>query len=339
MKRKCGALILAAGKGTRMKSDRAKVIFKLAEKEMVRRVTERALQLDCDPIGIVVGYQKDEVIAAIPHNDKVSFIEQIEQQGTGHAVMVTAELFQDFEGDMFILCGDIPLLSKETLMNLLKTHQDNNAACTVLTIKLPDPAAYGRIVRNSEDQIIKIVEYKDATETERKINEINTGIYCFDCRLLFQALKEINNDNKQSEYYLTDTLEVLNRRQKKVIGLVTDKQSEITGINSQKELAELETEFYRRIKNHWLNNGVSIENPESVIIGEDVIIEPDVEIDIGTVIKGKSIIKKRTKIGAYCYLENVLLGSDIVLEGYNILKNTQISENELLSFQEIRIND
>lgn len=339
MTRKSGALILAAGKGTRMKSERAKVIFKLAEKEMVRRVAETALQIDCDPVGIVVGYQKNEVINSIPHNEIIRFIEQKEQYGTGHAVMVAAEYFQDFSGDLFILCGDIPLLSKETLLHLRETHQVNKAACTVLTIDLADPAAYGRIVRNSAGEITKIVEFKDASAEEKMIKEINTGIYCFDARLLFTALKKINKNNKQQEYYLTDTLEVLHNQQKKVIGLKTDRMAEVTGINSQKELAALEIDYYNKIKDFWLKNGVMIENPDSVLIGEDALIEPDVEIAAGTVIKGRSKISKGTKIGPYCYLEDSYLGLEVILDGYNIIKGVHIPNHAHLSYQEKRTND
>ena len=337
--RKCAAVILAAGKGTRMKSEQAKVIFKIAEKELVRRVTETALQIDCDPIGIVIGYQKEKVINAIPAHDKIVFIEQKEQHGTGHAVMVTAECFENFDGDLFILCGDIPLLSKNTLFDLQRIHQENRAACTVLTIRLSDPAAYGRVVRNKEGDVCNIVEFKDATEEERKINEINTGIYCYDSKLLFEALKLLNNENKQHEYYLTDTLAILKKMGKKVIGLLTENEAEVTGINSQKELAELETDYYRKIKDLWLKNGVSIEQPESVIIGEDVSLERDVEIETGTILKGKTQIGSGSKIGAYSYLMDAQLGKNVILEGYNIVKNAQINDNSHLTFQEKKIND
>jgi len=322
-----------------MKSERPKVIFKLAEKEMVRRVTETALKINCDPIGIVVGYQKERVMDAIPDNDNISFIEQQEQKGTGHAVMVCSDLFAEFAGDLLILCGDIPLLSRETLDNLINTHRKNEAACTVLTIKLTEPASYGRIIRDKNDRIERIVEFKDATSKEKEVNEINTGIYCFDSKLLFTALKKIDNDNKQQEYYLTDTLAILNSMGKKVIGLVTDNKAEVTGINSQRELAELEISYYAKIKDHWLANGVNIENPSSVIIGEDVLIDPDVDIGNGVIIKGKSKIAKGAVIGAYCYLDNAVIGRNAMLEGYNIVVNNKVSDNCRLKFQEKRNNE
>ncbi len=336
---KTGAIILAAGKGTRMKAEKAKVVFKLAEKEMIRRVSETALRIDCDPVGVVVGYKKETVMAAIPADERISFIEQKEQNGTGHAVMVCAELFKDFEGDLLILCGDIPLLSEETLQRLLSTHRENEAACTVLTIKLEDPASYGRIIRDGNDQVVKIVEYKDATLQEKEIDEINTGIYCFDSKLLFSSLHKIDNNNNQQEYYLTDTLGILNGMGKKVIGLVTRQAAEVTGINSQIELSQLEDELYARIKDYWLTNGVTIENPASVIIGEDVELQPEVEIGAGVIIKGKTRISRGAVIGAYSYLEDARIGEGAVLKGFNIVKGAEIETGSLLSYQEMWLND
>lgn len=335
----CSAIVLAAGKGTRMKSEKAKVVFQLAGKEMVRRVVDTSLDVGCDPVAVVVGYQKESVIESLPDDSRIGLVEQKEQQGTGHAIMVCAGFFKDYEGDILILCGDIPLLSKETLQELLSVHRKDGAACTVLTIKLADPASYGRIVRDEKGSIRKIVEFKDATAEERRLNEINTGIYCFEGRLLFEALNHIDNNNKQSEYYLTDTLEVLNSMGKKVIGLITDRPAEVTGINSQKELAWLEEEFYAKIRDKWLSNGVSIENPSTVIIGEDVEIEPDVEIAGGSIIKGKTKILRRAKIGPFCYLNNAVISKDVVLSGYNIVVDTEIPEAAQLAFQEKKTDE
>lgn len=336
--RNCGAIILAAGKGTRMKSERAKVVFKMAEKPLVKRVVDTALEMNCDRIGVIVGYKKEQVIEAIPTNNKIAFIEQFEQNGTGHAVMTAKEYFRDYDGDLFILCGDVPLLSKNTLNELLKTHRENDAACTVLTGLLEDAGTYGRIVRSDEGNVLRIVEFKDATAQEREIKEFNTGIYCFDSKLLFEALDKVGNNNKQGEYYLTDTLEILNKMNKKVVGLVTEHLDEVSGINSQKELALLEMNHYRRIREHWLSNGVIIENPESVIIGEDVVIERDVEIGANVIIKGNSKIGCGSVIGAYSLIENATLRSNVVLSGYNVIVNSTIESNTHLDFQEKIVN-
>ncbi|HCX73332.1 MAG TPA: hypothetical protein DHM37_06410 [Candidatus Cloacimonas sp.] len=244
--RKLATIVLAAGKGTRMKSDKPKVIFELAGKPMINRVVETAQQLKSDIITIVVGYKKEQVIQTVPIAKNIEFVEQKEQTGTGHAVLVTQNTFKDFQGDVFILCGDVPLLRLKTLQKMLEKHRQNKAACTVLTAKMTDPKQYGRIVRNQGGNVQKIVEFKDASPAEKQINEINTGIYCFDATNLFAALDEIGNNNKQNEYYLTDTLEILNKKGKKVISCILEDVVEASGVNSKEQLADLEKSFYER---------------------------------------------------------------------------------------------
>jgi UDP-N-acetylglucosamine diphosphorylase/glucosamine-1-phosphate N-acetyltransferase len=244
--RKVATIILAAGQGTRMNSEKPKVIFKLAGKPMINRVIETAKKVDSDLIVVVVGYKKDMVINTVPANDKIKFVEQIEQNGTGHAVMVTEKEFQDFSGDIFVLCGDVPLLRHQTLERMLLHHKENKASCTVLTVIMKDALRYGRIVRNKDNSVQRIVEFKDATDKEKQIMEINTGIYCFDAQSLFLALEKVSNNNKQKEYYLTDTLEILNAEKKLVTSVILQDMIEASGVNSQKQLSNLENEFYRR---------------------------------------------------------------------------------------------
>jgi UDP-N-acetylglucosamine diphosphorylase/glucosamine-1-phosphate N-acetyltransferase len=248
--RKTAAIILAAGKGTRMKSDKPKVIFELAGVPMINRVINTAKKIESDIIATVVGYKKDQVIAITEKNPKIKFVEQVEQNGTGHAVMVTEDVFKDFQGDIVILCGDVPLLRHQTLEKMLSHHRKTKAGCTVLTAIMDDALRYGRIVRNSSGNVEKIVEFKDATEQQKEIKEINTGIYCFDCNLLFDSLKEITNENNQNEYYLTDTLEILNKNNKLVTSVLLDDMIEASGINSQEQLAELE-EAYLKDQAHY----------------------------------------------------------------------------------------
>jgi len=245
---KTAAIILAAGKGTRMKSDKPKVIFELAGKPMINRVVDTANKIDSDLIVVVVGYKKELVMNVVPENENIRFVEQIEQNGTGHAVMVTKDIFHDYKGDVFILCGDVPLLRHKTLEKIQDHHRLHNASCTVLTAVMDDALKYGRIVRNSEGEVQRIVEFKDAAEEEKKIKEINTGIYCFDAEDLFSALKNINNNNKQNEYYLTDTLEILNKNNKLVTSVLLDDMVEASGVNSREQLNILEAEFINRRK-------------------------------------------------------------------------------------------
>lgn len=321
---KVGAIVLAAGKGTRMKSNKPKVTFNLAGKSLVERVVETASKLDSTLTCVIVGYKKDDVIKLVEKYDNIAFAEQKEQLGTGHAVKIAKDVFQDFEGDIFILCGDVPLTTPETLHGLLAAHRKYDAACTVLTHVIDDPARYGRIIRDESGNIDSIIEYKDASDEQRKIREINTGIYCFKNDKLFSVLEEITNDNAQNEYYLPDTLKILNERNEIVAGYVLDNFVEAAGINSQEQLAQLETEYYNKIKNHWLNNGVTIENPDSVIIGEDVQIGRDVEIGANCVIKGKSLIKENSFIGLNSLLMNCEIGENCELKGYNIIINNKV---------------
>jgi len=250
--KKTAAIILAAGKGTRMKSEKPKVIFELAGKSMINRVIETANKIDSDLVAIVVGFKKEQVINVAPEDDSIKFVEQTQQNGTGHAVMVTEEIFKDFEGDIFILCGDVPLLRHQTLEKIRDHHRECNASCTVLTAVMNDALKYGRIVRNNDGSVQRIVEFKDATDIEKEIKEINTGIYCFDAKDLFTALTGINSNNNQNEYYLTDTLEILNKQNKLVTSILLDDMVEASGVNSVEQLADLEAEYLNR-QDHFEN--------------------------------------------------------------------------------------
>ena len=250
--KRVAAIILAAGKGTRMKSEMPKVVFPIAGIPMINRVVSTSKRLNCDKIAVVVGYKKDVVIEIVEENDFICFVEQVEQNGTGHAVIVTEDEFKDFDGTVFILCGDVPLLRYSTLKKMLVEHQENGASCTVLTAIMDDPLAYGRIIRNSEGNVEKIVEFKDANDAEKAVKEINTGIYCFDSQSLFGALNEVGNNNNQGEYYLTDTLEILNKKGKIVRSMVLDDMIEASGVNSREQLAELEKRYMSN-KDHFDN--------------------------------------------------------------------------------------
>lgn len=328
------AIILAAGKGTRMKSKQAKVTFKLAEKPMIQRVVNTAMQMNCERIGVVVGYQKESVIAVLEDDDKIVFIEQKEQLGTGHAVLITEEYFQDWDADILILCGDVPLLSKDTISSMYQQHIAESAACTVLTATLPDAGKYGRILRDDKGNVYGIVEYKDASAAQLAIGEFNTGIYLFRSLDLFAALKQTSNQNQQNEYYLTDALSILYKQGKVVSSVELKNLMEVTGVNSQEQLAMLEQEFLDSIKLHWLNNGVVMHNPASIYIGDEVIVEPDVEIGMNSIIKGKSLLESGCSIGPNCYVEHSKIGNDTILQGYNIIVNAYVHEHQIISFRD-----
>lgn len=242
-------VILAAGKGTRMKSDLPKVVFKLSGKAMINRVIETANQINSEKIIVVVGYKREQVKAEIGNQANIEYAVQEPQMGTGHAVMVCREALKDFEGIVFILYGDVPMLKVHTLQQMQEVHLKEQAACTVLTAVISDAAQYGRIVRNEAGEFLRIVEFKDASPKEHKIKEINTGIYCFNSGSLRESLEELTNDNKQKEYYLTDTLEILRKKGNHIASVILDDFTEATGVNSLEQLEELEKHFINEVEN------------------------------------------------------------------------------------------
>jgi UDP-N-acetylglucosamine diphosphorylase/glucosamine-1-phosphate N-acetyltransferase len=270
-------------------------------------------------IGIVVGYKRELVVENIQKDSKIHFVDQINQNGTGDAVKCAKELFAGFDGTVFILCGDVPLLKAETLVSMLDKHHKSGAKCTVLTMFLEDPDKYGRMVRDDKGNVREIIEFKDASDEVRKINEINTGIYCFDSKELFKALEKVDNNNAQKEYYLTDVLKIMYNGGQVIESEVLKDISEAAGVNSQIHLAELEKEYYNKIRMFWMNNGVSIENPETVLIGEDAVIENDVYISAGVMLKGKTFIGKNAYIGPNCVIVDSVIGSGSRLEGMNVV--------------------
>jgi UDP-N-acetylglucosamine pyrophosphorylase len=238
-------LIMAAGKGTRMKSDLAKILHKINNRPMVHYVIDLAKEIESDKIVLIIGHQKDLVMEACRNMD-VEFAFQEQQLGTGHAVTMTEEIFKTYDGDLLILSGDVPLLKVETLNKLVKTHKKSNAIATLLTGELDDPTGYGRVIRSEEGTIARIVEQKDANSEELKIKEINIGIYIFKSKPLFETLKLVNNDNTQGEYYLPDVVKIYVDRGEKVVAQLADNFDETRGINNVEQLKEAETILLNR---------------------------------------------------------------------------------------------
>jgi UDP-N-acetylglucosamine diphosphorylase/glucosamine-1-phosphate N-acetyltransferase len=239
--KRLAVIILAAGKGTRMKSPLAKVLQPLSGKPLLHYVLETVEKLHADRVGVVVGFQADIVKAAFP-DPKREFIEQKEQLGTGHAAQQTESCFKGFAGDILVLCGDMPLIRAATLKNLINKHRDSKAVCTILTLKdnkgkIKD---FGRILRDENQRVTRIVENKDATEQEKKIEEYNSGVYCFDNILLYKALNALEPDNEQNEYYLTDAVEYFVENECSVESVQTEDADEIIGINSPEDLKKAE---------------------------------------------------------------------------------------------------
>jgi len=236
-------IILAAGKGTRMKSDLAKVLHTINDRPMVDYVIDTGNKLNPETIYLVVGHQADKVKEATSQYSNITYVEQTEQLGTGHAVMVVAPSLKTRKGTTIILCGDVPLLKSNTIETLLEAHKKQKATATILTIKLDDPKHYGRIIRTENGDVEKIVEFRDATEDEKACNEINSGIYAVETEDLFNSLNAITTDNDQKEYYLTDIIEILKSNGKKVSAHITEHELEVHGINDQADLKRAEDEI------------------------------------------------------------------------------------------------
>lgn len=237
---KTTVIILAAGKGVRMQSDLPKVFHSLSGKPMLQYVIETVQSLGISDIYIVVGHKKEMIINYFK-DWPVTFISQDKQLGTGHAVLMAEPYLKNFSGNVLVLAGDVPLLSSKTLKNLVDFHNEHNASATDLTANLPDAGNYGRIIRDSNGEISRIVEKKDANEEELKIKEINTGTFCFNASDLFWALSKVKAENVQKEYYLTDTIGILREGGKRVFAYLSPNYKETLGVNTRDELALLES--------------------------------------------------------------------------------------------------
>jgi UDP-N-acetylglucosamine pyrophosphorylase len=249
MNRTLAVVVMAAGKGTRMNNPlAAKVMYTVDDRPMVELVVELAGRLGAERVVVVVGWQKESVITHLARTfPQALCVEQTPQLGTGHAVMQAEPPLQDFNGDVLVLSGDVPLLRLETLRLLLDMHRSAGVSATVLTAQVPDPTGYGRIIRDGEGRVTRIVEQKDASEAERAVNEINSGIYVFDARRLFEGLRSITPDNAQKEYYLTDVFAYFWRNNLPVAAVVAEEAAEIGGINTLEQLEDARR-HYRRLQ-------------------------------------------------------------------------------------------
>ncbi|MBP2636778.1 MAG: glmU [Firmicutes bacterium] len=300
------AIILAAGKGTRMKSALPKVLHQIGGKPMVQQVLDAASFSGADKKVVVVGFGAQSVADTLA--GQAEFVVQTEQLGTGHAVMQAKRELSEFTGTVMVLCGDTPLLTGKSLAKLYAEHTEAKAAATVLTAVMPDPTGYGRVIRNAAGQVEKIVEHKDASMSELAVSEINTGIYCFEAKELLAALEGLTCNNAQGEYYLTDVMAILNQQGHKVWAVKADDYRETLGINSRQQLAEAEGIIRRRKLDELMDNGVTIMDPNSTFIDSQVEIGADTTIYPFTWIEGQSIIGANCEIGPNSRLSNTTVG-------------------------------
>ncbi|GGD99494.1 bifunctional protein GlmU [Paenibacillus nasutitermitis] len=293
--KKIMAIILAAGQGKRMKSKLYKVLHQVCGKPMVGHVLQTVKESDCQRTVVVVGHGAEAVQGYI--GDGAEFVLQEQQLGTGHAVLQTEQLLGSEEGTTVILYGDTPLVTSDTIKALLELHNRKESAATVLTAVVPNPQGLGRIIRNEAGAVQRIVEQKDCTPEQAAIHEINTGMYCFDNRKLFEALKRVTNDNAQGEYYLTDVMEIIREAGDVVEAYCATDFAEGIGVNDRVGLAEAEQLMRARIVRKHQLAGVSIIDAAATYIEADVIIGPDTVLLPGTLLRGRTVIGEDCVIG------------------------------------------
>lgn len=306
------AVVLAAGKGTRMKSSKPKVSHELLYKPIINHVCDEVSKINVTKSFVVVGYQAAEVKKLL--SEEITTVLQEEQLGTGHAVKMCEEYLENQEGITIVINGDAPLIQASTLEQLVKTHIDAQNKATVITAHCDISKAYGRIVRDENGSFEKIVEMKDASNEEIQITEMNTGVYCFDNKLLFNMLKDLKNNNNQNEYYLTDVIGLLHGNGHKIDSYIIDDFDEVGGVNDRLQLALASKKLQNRINTQLLLDGVTIVDPSNTYIGRDVVIGVDTVIEPGTIIKGNTVIGSNCKIGPHCEFENVIIKDNVEIK-------------------------
>lgn len=324
-------LILAAGLGTRMRSDLAKVLHELDGRPLINHVSRTATALAPESIYVVIGHQGEDVKAAVLKEldgQKVVFVTQEQQLGTGDAVNAARLYLQDDDSTLVVLSGDVPMIRPETLAALVQHHHrylDQGAACTILTVRLNDPTGYGRIVRDDSGSFDRIVEQKDASEDERQIDEINAGIYCFDSKKLFSALSAVKNNNSQGEYYLTDAPELLRKAGEDVAIFQFHDPQEIEGVNNRAQLADLERILRRRtISRLMLDSGVTFIDPKNAYVSAEAVIGRDTIIHPNVLIEGATVIGTGCTIRAGSRLVNAKVGDNVEIRDNCLIADSEV---------------
>ncbi|MGQ0520709.1 MAG: bifunctional UDP-N-acetylglucosamine diphosphorylase/glucosamine-1-phosphate N-acetyltransferase GlmU [Actinomycetota bacterium] len=321
MKRPLSAVVLAAGEGTRMKSARPKPVHLLCGRPMVLHVVDSLGDLDVDRAVVVVGHGAERVTKTMleqaPARLSIDFVEQRVQRGTGDAVSVALTAFPDDDmedGDIVVLPGDTPLLRPSTVFALVRLHRESAAAASLLTTRLPDPTGYGRVVRDKNDRVARIVEQADASVEERLIDEVNTSIYCFKRSVLAPALRRLSPENAQGEYYLTDVVEVLHDAGYPVVSLVVEDPMEAAGVNDRAQLAVAEAELRARTNLLWLQRGVTMLDPARTYIDASVVLGTDVTLFPGTMLQGTTVVADGAQLGPDCRLVDCVVADGAVVE-------------------------
>ena len=321
------AIILAAGKSTRMKSKRSKALHEVCGKPMLHYILEACYDAGVTRAIVVVGHGKDEVIACFEGDKRIHFVEQTEQLGTGHAAKMCVPELQNLKGDVFLLAGDVPLIRGRVLQTLLQAHKDEKAAASMATAVLDDPTGYGRVVRDAAGEFVEIVEQVDCTPEQREIREIFPSYYCLKIdELLFALSKLTNENNKKGEYYLTDVYGILRKAGKKVVAVQAATYEDVLAPNTRQQLTEADAVMQERIQRNLLESGVSIVSPVNTYVEAGVNIGPD------TVIQPYTFIGRDSSVGGDCVIGPFacLPRESIVPEGATVAGNVS-ADNAILS--------
>lgn len=322
------AVVLAAGKGTRMRSSQPKVLHRLCGRPMLYYPLEAARKSGFSQLKVVIGHGAEQVTQMFA-DQQITWVEQTDQLGTGHALMCAANALRGYSGPMLLLCGDVPLLKAETLERLYRYHSEEKAAVTVLTARMPDPHGYGRIVRDG-DRVMQIVEERDADEHQRQLTEINTGTYLFDTGFVLSALQGLNRNNAQGEYYLTDVVAAAVAAGRETRALCVDDPTEVMGINDRRQLAEAEVLMRWRINSDLLYGGVSMIDPTTVYIDEGVRLGNDTLLHPNVHLLGKTTIGRNCLIETGVVVVDSTIADGVHLKAGSVVEGSQVGADSVI---------
>ena len=316
-------VILAAGLGTRMRSDLAKALHALAGRPLIQHVLNAAAGVEPEKIVLVLGHQADKVRSAVGEY-RPEIVLQAEQLGTGHAVQQATEAISTGAGPVLVLCADTPLITSKTLQDVVDLHQKSRATITLVTAKVDNPFGYGRVVRGKSG-VMRVVEEKDATAAQKKIQEVNAGIYCFDRKFLLSSLMVLGKNNAQGEYYLPDTIELAKKKKHRVSAFLCRDSHEVMGVNSRFDLSQAEAILRRRINRQWMLEGVTMVDPDTVFVGNDVRLGRDVVIYPNVMIEGRTTVGNGCVIYPGTRIVNSVIAEKVTVKDCSVIEDSEIA--------------
>ncbi len=326
------SIVLGAGKGTRMKSNIPKILHSINNKSLIYWVFKLIKNIDPLKNILVIGHQADYIKNFFEKEDeilslnipKLEFAVQEEQLGSGHALKIALNnIDENYNGNILVVCGDTPLLTYETIKNLIDVHLENDSVVSILTTKMDNPYGYGRMKRDENEKIMQIVEEKNASLKEKEIKEINSGVYCFDFQFLKQNIVDIKPNSVSNEYYLTDIIDIAYKQKKSISSFCTKDSNEIIGINDKLALSQVDLEMRLRINRNFMLNGVEMINPETIELDDNIKIGIDTIIYPGTIIRGNCCIGNNCKIGPNSFLENSIIGNNTIVK-YSYISDASV---------------